>query len=108
MVSVRASGRTTKAREGHLVPGCRVRVATRPALGHCRTPWYLRGKTGVVVQIQGTFPNPELLAYHKPGLPHRVVYKVRFEQREIWDRYEGFGGDLLEADIYEHWLEALR
>ena len=51
-----------------------------PALGHCRTPWYLRGKTGVVAAVHGTFRDPEQLAYHKPGLPAQVLYKVRFKQ----------------------------
>ena len=86
-------------------PGERVRVAARPVLGHCRTPWYLRGKTGVVAAVQGTFRNPELLAYHKPGLPAQVLYKVRFEQADLWGHYAGPASDHLEADIYEHWLE---
>ena len=89
-------------------PGETVRVAERPALGHCRTPWYLRGKTGVVASVQGTFRDPEKLAYHQPGLPRRVLYKVRFTQAAIWDDYRGPAGDHLEADIYEHWLEPLK
>jgi hypothetical protein len=103
VVSPRKPSRTS----GRLAPGHRVRVAARPVLGHCRTPWYLRGKTGVVAAVQGTFKNPELLAYHKPGLPALVLYKVRFEQSAIWARYAGPPGDHLEADIYEHWLEPL-
>jgi nitrile hydratase subunit beta len=89
-------------------PGDAVRVAARPALGHCRTPWYLRGKTGVVAAVHGAFRNPELLAYHRPGLPARTLYKVRFKQGDLWGRYAGPAGDHLEADIYEHWLEPLR
>ena len=85
--------------------GDRVRVAARPVLGHCRTPWYLRGKTGVVAAVHGRFRDPELLAYHKPGLPVRVLYKVRFQQGDLWQGYLGPAGDQLEADIYEHWLE---
>ena len=57
--------------------------------GHCRTPWYLRGKPGVVAAVQGIFRNPEQLAYHKPGLPSAVLYKVRFEQGDLWGRYRG-------------------
>jgi hypothetical protein len=34
-----------------------------------------------------------------------VLYKVRFEQAELWQDYRGPAGDHLEADIYEHWLE---
>ena len=86
-------------------PGETVRVSSRSARGHCRTPWYLRGKTGIVASVQGAFRNPEQLAYHKPGLPARVLYKVRFDQAAIWDHYPGPEGDQLEADIYEHWLE---
>jgi len=86
--------------------GARVRVADRPALGHCRTPWYLRGRTGVVASVQGAFRDPEKLAYHQPGLPARVLYKVRFRQADLWPGYAGPAADELEADIYEHWLEA--
>ena len=86
-------------------PGDKVRVAQRSALGHCRTPWYLRGKVGVVASIHGTFRDPERLAYHLPGLPAQVLYKVRFRQSEIWRRYPGPTDDQLEADIYGHWLE---
>jgi nitrile hydratase len=84
-----------------------VRVADRTALGHCRTPWYLRGKTGVIASVHGTFRDPETLAYHKPGLPAVTLYKVRFRQRELWQRYGGPSGDELEVDIYEPWLEPM-
>jgi len=85
--------------------GARVRVADRPAIGHCRTPFYLRGHTGVIAAVQGTFRDPTLLAYHKPGLPAEPLYKVRFHQRELWPDYPGPAEDQLEADIYEGWLE---
>jgi nitrile hydratase len=82
-----------------------VRVAARPVVGHCRTPFYLRGKRGVIADVHGRFRNPEQLAYHKPGLPAPVLYKVRFDQAELWPDYGGAPGDHVEADIYEHWLE---
>lgn len=85
-------------------PGDVVQVDDRMAIGHCRTPFFLRGKTGVVVGIQGAFRDPEKLAYHKPGLPERVLYKVRFRQADIWCGYRGRPQDQLEADLYEHWL----
>ena len=59
----------------------------------------------MVAAIQGTFRNPEMLAYHKPGLPALTLYKVRFKQTELWERYAGPACDQLEVDIYEHWLE---
>ncbi|MGF1649534.1 MAG: SH3-like domain-containing protein [Hyphomicrobiaceae bacterium] len=86
--------------------GSPVTVADREAVGHCRSPWYLRGKHGVVVGIQGAFRDPAGLAYHTPGLPPRVLYKVRFRQPDLWPGYAGPSDDHLEADIYETWLEA--
>lgn len=86
------------------VVGARVRIDTRPAVGHCRSPWYLRGRSGTVVAVQGCFRDPERLAYHRPGLPARVLYKIRFAQRELWSDYAGPVTDQLEADIYENWL----
>lgn len=85
-------------------PGDHVLIDDRMALGHCRTPWYLRGKSGVIASVQGAFHDPEKLAYHRPGLPRKVLYKVRFQQAEIWPAYTGPAHDQLEADIYEHWL----
>lgn len=84
--------------------GQRVRVERRPAIGHCRTPWYLRGQTGTIAGVQGAYHDPERLAYHKPGLPLAVLYKVRFRQNELWPGYRGPATDQLEADIYEYWL----
>ena len=86
-------------------PGDAVRVAERGVVGHCRTPWYLRGKTGVVASVHGVFRDPQTLAYHRPGLPMLTLYKVRFRQRELWKDYAGPAGDELEVDIYESWLE---
>ncbi|MBS0243213.1 MAG: nitrile hydratase subunit beta [Proteobacteria bacterium] len=85
--------------------GDSVRIAARPAVGHCRTPWYLRGKSGVVASVQGAYHDPERLAYHRPGLPLQPLYKIRFRQADLWPHYNGDGGDHLEADIYEYWLE---
>jgi len=92
------------ARPPRFAIGAEVRIDTRAAIGHCRSPWYLRGHVGHVVGIQGCYRDPERLAYHRPGLPARVLYKVRFSQRDLWTDYQGDTGDQLEADIYEHWL----
>jgi nitrile hydratase subunit beta len=89
-------------------PGDPVRVAARDALGHCRTPWYLRGHGGVVVAVQGMFHDPERLAYHRPGLPRLVLYTVRFRLCDIWAGYKDSVNDQLEADLYESWLEPSR
>lgn len=93
---------------GHARPrfsvGDTVRIDDRPSLGHCRSPHYLRGLTGTVCDIQGVFLDPERLAYHHPGLPAQVLYKVRVPQTAIWPGYTGPHSDDLEADIYEPWL----
>jgi len=85
-------------------PGDRVRVDSRWQSGHCRTPYYLKGRVGVVVSAVGIYRNPERLAYHKPGLPPRRLYRVRFRQEDIWVNYTDGGFDTVEADLFEHWL----
>ena len=105
MVMARAKSGHNAPPAASFAPGDRVRVPERSALGHCRTPWYLRGKTGVIASVHGKYRDPERLAYHQPGLPAQVLYKVRFRQRDVWLRYPGPRDDQLEADIYEHWLE---
>jgi nitrile hydratase subunit beta len=94
--------RKTKSAIKCFVPGDT--IDSRAAVGHCRTPWYLRGKTGTIAQVQGIFRDAEKLAYHKPGQPKLTLYKVRFKQRDIWPNYTGPANDTLESDIYEHWL----
>jgi nitrile hydratase subunit beta len=86
--------------------GDRVTVDARGVAGHCRTPAYLRGKHGIIAEVLGRYRNPERLAYHKPGMPAEVLYKVRFQQTHIWDAYAGPANDQLDADIYEFWLRA--
>jgi nitrile hydratase subunit beta len=87
-------------------PGDKVRVDDRDVAGHCRSPWYLRGQAGVIAEVLGTFRDPERLAYHRPGLPQQVLYKVRFKQTALWSAYAGPAKDQLEADIAENWLIA--
>lgn len=81
-------------------PGDAVVVDARTHEGHCRTPTYLRGRTGRVRAVIGVFPNPEELAYYKPAarLP---LYDVVFAWKDVWGED---GPDEVAADIYEHWL----
>ncbi len=83
----------------------RVRVAHPP--GHVRTPYYLRGKDGVVSRLVAELPNPEERAYGRPGLPPISVYWVRFRQRDLWPGYTGPDQDTAEVDVQEHWLEPI-
>ena len=86
--------------------GDRVRVREAHPPGHVRTPYYVRGKTGVIERLCGAFPNPEERAYARPGLPAQPLYRVRFLQRDIWPDYSGRRRDVVEVEIYQHWLEA--
>jgi nitrile hydratase len=72
--------------------------------GHRRTPYYIRGKSGVIERICGAFPNPEELAYGFDGEPKKVLYRVRFRQQDVWTDYRGPAQDTIELEIYEHWL----
>ncbi len=81
----------------------RVRLAFPP--GHVRTPWYIRGKTGVIERVLAAFPNPEEKAYGRSGLPGPVLYRVRFRQAEVWPDYRGREDDTVDIEIYQHWLE---
>ena len=89
-----------------LKPGDRVRVLKAAPLGHVRTPWYIRGHTGVVERLCGAFPNPEELAYARTGEPRQPLYRVRFLQKDVWPDYAGREDDVIEIEIFQHWLEA--
>jgi nitrile hydratase len=83
------------------------RVAVRAAypIGHVRTPYYIRGKRGVIERLCGAYSNPEELAYARPGLPKQPLYRVRFLQREVWPAYSGSLRDTVDVEIFQHWLE---
>ncbi len=82
----------------------RVRVKSWTPPGHIRTPAYLRGKTGEVERALPAFPNPELLAYGLPA-PKVPLYRVRFTMAEVWGAEAECPDDVVEAEIFAHWLE---
>lgn len=87
--------------------GTPVRVKSQPPEFHCRTPHYLRGMVGEIIEVAGRFRDPSLLAFNKPGLPMRTLYRVRFKQVDVWPDYNGCPTDTVVADIYEHWLDLI-
>ena len=91
--------------EAKFKPGERVKVMKAYPLDHVRTPYYIRGCTGTVERICGAFPNPEELAQMRDGLPKLPLYRVRFRQKEVWPDYRGNEEDVLEVEIFQHWLE---
>ena len=89
-----------------ICPGDRVTVRAAEAAHHHRTPWFLKGKSGIVRRLHGAFPNPESRAHGGTGMPKRTLCQVEFRQSDIWGReYHGRTDDVLLADIFEQWLE---
>ena len=93
-------------RGGRFAPGQAVHVKRGAAPGHMRTPFYLRGCTGRIERVCGDFANPEELAYRRKGLPAPTLYRVRFTMAEVWGDGAERAGDTIDAEIFEHWLEA--
>jgi hypothetical protein len=85
-------------------PGDRVRVQAWYPPGHVRTPFYSRGRRGVVQGLAAVHPNPEELAYGRSGLPAEPGYRVRFTHAELW---AGDDADATVIDLQESWLEPL-
>jgi hypothetical protein len=85
--------------------GQAVSVRANYPLGHVRTPYYIRGKRGVVERLCGVYANPEELAYARAGLPKQPLYRVRFLQRDVWPAYRGSKMDTVDIEIFQHWLE---
>jgi len=85
--------------------GDQVRVRKTAPLGHIRTPFYIRGCTGTIERLCGSFPNPEELAQMRDGLPAQPLYRVRFLQKDVWPDYRGSASDVVEIEIFQHWLE---
>ena len=86
-------------------PGDRVRVRAAYPPGHVRTPYYCRGHVGVIERLCGAFANPEELAYNRAGVPAQPLYRVRFKATELWPDYREDPADVVEIELYQHWLE---
>jgi nitrile hydratase subunit beta len=82
-----------------------VRVKSLTPTGHIRTPWYIRGKVGVVGGLMGSYWNPETSARGEDGKPDRMVYHVHFSQPGLWPDYSGRKSDELVVDLQDHWLD---
>ena len=95
-----AAARPVRFRIGDQV---KVRVGSAPT--HFRTPEYIQGKTGMVVTHYGEFRSPESLAHGGDGLPTRPLYRVEFQQKDVWESYRGLSKDKIQVDIYDHWLD---
>ncbi len=90
---------------GRFAPGDQVLVRDEDPPHHHRTPWYIKGRIGKVDAVYDPWPNPEEMAFGKTNGPKIPVYRVEFDQKDLWDTYQGPKRDRLVIDIFEHWLE---
>lgn len=88
-----------------LTVGDRVRLCASAPPGHVRTPWYLRGRTGIIERDLGLTHDPEALAYRQGDAPRRRLYRVRFAMAEVWGEAAERSSDQLDAEIFDNWLE---
>ncbi len=86
--------------------GDRVTVLDLRKPGHVRTPDYILGHTGVVVQFCGCFLNPEDLSLGRTDGPVVALYRVQFAMSQLWAEPQHHPADTLCIEIYGHWLTA--
>ena len=79
--------------------GNAVRVRKGSPPGHIRTPFYVRGCKGVIERVAGEYRNPEELAFGRFDTPVVPLYRVRFQQQEVWPDYQGNPQDSLDIEI---------
>lgn len=85
--------------------GDRVRVRSLDKPGHVRTPDYVLGHVGEVIQRCGLFLNPEDLSIGITHGPVVALYRVRFAMTDLWGGPARHPGDTLCIELYDHWLE---
>lgn len=89
--------------EARFEVGRRVRVRDAVPVGHSRCPAYVRGRTGVVVALQGSFNVPDIEA-HSPRRIAEAVYTVRFSAVDLWG--DGTPPADVNVGLWDSYLEA--
>jgi len=97
-----APGRANVATREHFKPGDRVRVRADYVPGHVRMPAYIRGKTGVVVDVSPPYPFPDAHA-HGVQAQDEPTYDVRFRSEDLWPNSSDPA--LVHAGVFESYLE---
>jgi nitrile hydratase len=84
--------------------GDAVRVRNMHPSGHTRCPRYVRGRSGVIVRVDGRYPLPDVAA-HSSERCEQFAYSVRFQARELWGE-EADHSAVVHVDLWESYLEA--
>jgi nitrile hydratase subunit beta len=82
--------------------GDRVRVRESHPAGHTRCPRYVRGKTGAVVRLDGSYSVPDIEA-HGAARRSEPTYSVRFDAADLWQ--DGQRGVSVHVDLWDRYLE---
>jgi nitrile hydratase len=82
--------------------GERVRVRQWHPPGHTRCPQYVRGRTGVVVRVDGIHSVPDIEA-HGSVRRNEPTYSVRFDAADLWR--DGQRGVAVHVDLWDSYLE---
>jgi hypothetical protein len=84
--------------------GDRVRVVNLAKTGHVRTPDYIIGCNGEIIQFCGLFLHPEDLSVGITQGPVVALYRVKFAMSEVWKDSQRHPADVLCIEIYDNWL----
>ncbi|MCE2464754.1 MAG: nitrile hydratase subunit beta [Dehalococcoidia bacterium] len=84
--------------------GQRVKVLMQVTGGTIRTPFFVRGKKGVIVASHGPVGNPRELAYGNRNAPRVPLYGVSFHMAHLYDEDPDILTDRVVVDIWEDWL----
>ena len=85
--------------------GDRVRVKTENEDGTNRTPFFIRGKKGVVLFSHGPSQNPTALSHGINDAPQIPLYSVSFHMAHLYDDDPDYVHDHVIVDVWEDWLD---
>ncbi len=87
--------------------GERVSIRKGSSRENDSTPYYVRGKSGIVEEICAPFTNPYRTASKPAGRAPPRTYRTRFSAREVWPELPGASGETFIIRLSEDWLMPL-
>jgi len=88
--------------------GERVSIRKGSSRENDSTPYYVRGKSGIVEEICAPFTNPYRTASKPAGRAPPRTYRTRFSAREVWPELPGASGETFIIQLSEDWLMPLQ